>query len=67
MENLDKNSKLEYHKKMVGKKIFVVSNGGYFGTILEVVDDEHFKVKPDKAEDRIVEIFDVRSIEEYGV
>lgn len=70
MENIqnigavDGNLKLEYHKKMVGKRIFVVSNGGYYGTVSEVMDAEHFRIKPDKGEDRVVEIFDVRSIEE---
>lgn len=61
---VDKNTKLEYHKKMLGKRIFVCSNGGYFGVVIEILDEERFKVKLEKGEDRVVEIFDVRSIDE---
>lgn len=64
MENtIDQIPKIEYHKKMMGKRVFVILNGGYSGVITAVVDDEHFRIKPDKGEDRIVEIFDIRSQE----
>ena len=53
---------LEYNKKMINKRVYVtLKMGGYFGTVIDVVGSEHFKIKPDKGEEQIVEIFDVRS------
>ena len=40
-----------------------LTKGGYFGIIIDTIDSEHFKVKTDKGEERVVEIFDVRSME----
>lgn len=61
----EKNAlKLEYNKKMLGKRVFVTSTiPGYFGVVLDVIDINHFRVKSDKGEENIVEIFDIRSIE----
>lgn len=65
VENLTKEQlKLEYNKKMIDKRVFITLNsGGYFGTVTDIVDLERFKVKTDKGEDRIVEIYDIRSTE----
>lgn len=68
---IDKKSKIDYLRKMVGKEVFVISDGysdGYSGVITAVIDDEHFKIKPDKGEERIVDIFYVRSwgVEQNG-
>lgn len=61
---LNEELKLTYNKKMINKRVFVtLAGGGFFGTVIDVIDDEKFKVKPDKGEERVVEIFDIRSLD----
>ena len=55
-------SKLDYNRKMVNKRVFCLVNGGFYGFITDVIDDETFKVKSDKGDDVIVSVFDIREV-----
>ena len=59
--NIETPTKLDYHKRMLNNRVFVV-DGNYYGVVIEVIDDEHFKIKSDKGEERAVNIFDIRAI-----
>lgn len=58
---LDNLSKIDYNKKMLNRRVFI-TNGNYYGIIIEVIDDENFKVRTDKGEEYVVSCFDIRSI-----
>lgn len=56
-------SKLEYNKKMLNKRVFCITpSGGFYGFVIEVVDADTFKVKSDKGDDVLVDVFDIREV-----
>ncbi len=59
--SVDKVSKLEYNKKMLNRRVFITS-GNYYGIIIQVIDDENFKIRTDGGEEYVVSCFDIRSI-----
>lgn len=61
LTHIDVSSKLYYNRKMLNNRVFVV-DGNYYGVIIEIINDEYFRVKSDKGEERIVNIFDIRAI-----
>ena len=58
---IDIPSRLDYNRKMLNNRVFVV-DGNYYGVIIEIIDGEHFKIKSDKGEERAVNIFNIRAI-----
>ncbi len=59
--NIDNSLKIEYHKKMINQRVFVLS-GNFYGCIKEIIDDENFKIISDNGEEKEVSGFDIRSI-----
>lgn len=53
--------KLEYNRRMIGKRIYVLRKGGYFGEVVSVVNSETLEVRTDKGNLEKVDIFDIRS------
>lgn len=55
---------IEFNKKMIGKRILVVS-GEYEGPakIVEVIDEENFLVETKDSQKFEVSMFDIRSLE----
>ena len=56
------NLKAHYNQKMISKRVFVVCFGGYYATVVDANEDS-FIVKPDKGNERVVSMFDVRSVD----
>jgi hypothetical protein len=60
---MEKNDKLEFNKKMVGKTVLVLEQGSnWTGIVNEVVDKNTFRITNIKGSNKNVDIFDVRSI-----
>ena len=59
-----KKIKVNILKKMLGKKVFVITNSlteeGYCGLVNKVIDHENVKVFTDQKEEK-VSIFDIRT------
>lgn len=59
-----KKTKVNILKRMIGKRVFVITNSltdeGYCGVVNKVIDDETLGVLTDKKEEKI-SIFDVRN------
>ncbi len=55
-------SKIDYNRKMLNKRVFCLTNGGFYGFVVDVVDENTFKVKSDKGDDVLVDVFDVREV-----
>lgn len=58
------SDKLEYNKKSIGKRVFVVEDGGFYGLIIGVQGDSTFLVKDDFNKVHEVNIFNVRYVSE---
>jgi hypothetical protein len=58
------NKIIEFNKRMIGKRILVVS-GEYEGPakIVEVIDEENFLVQAKDSQKFEVSMFDIRSLE----
>jgi len=60
------NPRLEYHKKMIGKRVLVVQNQEtqtiWEGEVVDALENDRFLIKDDNGRDRDVHIFDVRSV-----
>jgi hypothetical protein len=60
---MEKNDKLEFNKKMIGKTVLVLEQGSnWTGIVNEVVDSDTFRITNIKGSNKKVDIFDVRSI-----
>ena len=60
---MEKNDKLEFNKKMIGKTVLVLEQGSnWTGIVNEVVDSDTFRITNIKGRNKKVDIFDVRSI-----
>lgn len=59
---LDNLPKIEYNKRMLNKWVFCILNGGFYGFVTDILDDENFKIKTDKGEEKIVSLFDIRAV-----
>ena len=59
------DSKLDYNKKMIGQKVKVIEdhNFSWIGEIKEVVDESSFLVKDSANRDKIVSMYDIRSVD----
>ena len=59
------DSKLDYNKKMIGQKVKVIENHNFswIGEIKEVVDESSFLVKDGANGDKIVSMYDIRSVD----
>jgi|TARA_B100000073_G_C23349418_1_gene418238 RNase P/RNase MRP subunit p29 len=59
------DSKLDYNKKMIGQKVKVIENHNFswIGEIKEVVDESSFLVKDSANRDKIVSMYDIRSVD----
>jgi len=59
------NEKIEYNKKMVGKKVKVVNEHGlnWIGEVKEAIEDHSFLIRDDSNRDNIVSIYDIRSVD----
>jgi len=60
--NLDNIPKIEYNKKMLNKWVFCLLNGGFYGLVTDVLDEENFKIRTDKGEIKTVSLFDIRAV-----
>ena len=60
---MSSKDKMEYNKKMIGKKIMVVSKPSYEAVIVDIVDENTFAVQR-RSSSKIfhVDIFDIRSL-----
>jgi hypothetical protein len=57
-------NKIDYHKKMLGKKVSVEEGPALWrGEVTEVLDEENFKVVSEAGETHIINVHDVRSLE----
>ncbi len=59
---MSNNLKIETNRKMIGKEVFVNSDGGWRGVVIEVLNQEEFWIFRNGNYER-VSIFDIRSIE----
>ena len=59
------DNKLDYNKKMIGQKVKVIENHNFswIGEIKEVVDESSFLVKDGANRDKIVSMYDIRSVD----
>ena len=59
------DSKLDYNKKMIGQRVKVIENHNFswIGEIKEVVDESSFLVKDSANRDKIVSMYDIRSVD----
>lgn len=54
--------KTEINKRSIGQQVYVVTNyGGWFGTVVDVVDAENFLIKNANGKISSVSIFDIRN------
>ena len=61
MKNTEKlTSKDEVSRRMIGKSVFVTTDGGWSGRVVDVVGPENFVVLRGK-KNVLVNIFDIRS------
>ena len=60
---MSSKEKIEYNKKMIGKKVMIVSKPSYEAIIVDIVDENTFAVQR-KASSKVlhVDIFDIRSL-----
>jgi len=53
-------------KKMINKKVFVITNfekcEGYIGTVDDIKNEDHLIIKNDNSESKTESIFNIRSI-----
>ena len=60
------NPRLEYHKKMIGKRVLVVQDQEtqiiWEGEVVDALENDSFLIKDDDGRDRNIHIFDVRSV-----
>jgi hypothetical protein len=60
------NPRLEYHKKMIGKRVLVVQDQEirtiWEGEVIDALENDRFLIKDDNGRDRDIHIFDVRSV-----
>lgn len=55
------NVKLEAAKKMLNQFVYVLTSGGWFGEVVEVIDEETIVVMKGRRVEE-VSIFDIRSL-----
>ena len=61
-------NKIDYNKKMLGKKVSVKEGPTLWrGEVTEVLDEENFRVLSEAGETYIINIHDVRSLEDEKV
>lgn len=58
---MEENQRFEINKRIIGKTVFVTTHGGFYGTVIDVNEDD-VKVKY-KDYTRDVSIWDVRQID----
>ena len=60
------NSRLEYHKKMIGKRVLIVQDQEtqtiWEGEVIDALENDRFLIKDDDGRDRNIHMFDVRSV-----
>ena len=52
--------KIEFNKRMIGKRVFCMLDGGFYTNIVGVEDGGHFIVEHN-LKPRVISIFDIRS------
>lgn len=57
------SEKIAYNRRMIGKKVYVISGGGWFGKVVDVIDGENLKVVGEGI-NKIVDIWSVRNMED---
>ena len=60
---MSSKEKMEYNRKMIGKKVMIISKPSYEAIIVDIVDENTFAVQR-KASSKVlhVDIFDIRSL-----
>lgn len=62
---MSSKEKIEYNKKMIGKKIIVISKPSYEAVVVDIVDENTFAVQRKLSSKIIhVDIYNVRSLTE---
>lgn len=59
----DIENKKSFNKRAINKKVYVVTDGGFYATITNIKDWDSFIVLNNVGEEMEVSIFDVRYIE----
>lgn len=52
--------KIKIHERCLGKRFFVLTNGGWYGYVRSIIDVEHFGIENKDGKIIPVNIFDVR-------
>jgi len=56
------NDKLEYNKRSIGRRVYVVRETGFYAVVTEVKDELSFVVRDDLGKIHEVSVFDVRYV-----
>lgn len=62
----EQTERIEAHKRSIGRRMFVVTNGGWYGVIDRILDEENFELILVDGRKRIVNIFDLRDPEYFA-
>lgn len=64
-ENVDKSKEeiLNLNRELIGKRVFVTNLGGWYGTVKDVIDENHYSVIHNDGTIKTVDIYCIRSME----
>jgi hypothetical protein len=57
---MSEESKLEFNKRSIGKRVYCTKPPGFYALIIDVKDELTFVVRDDFGKEALVEVFDVR-------
>ncbi len=63
MSETEKQQRLEFNKKLEGKRVYIISGRGFYAFVKKALDLDMFIVEDDKNREYSVSIYDIRQLD----